>query len=468
MPNTANAKYLHGSTMRHVIDTTLAGSLGLMAIFLIDLVDMYFISLLGEPQLAAAVGFASTIIFFTTSIGIGMGICLGALVSMALGKGEEKNAKQLGIDTFVSALILSIIVVLLVWTWIPELLTLLGAQGDSHGYSVDYLSIIIPSMPFIVMAMACSSGLRALGDAKRAMTITLLAGLTNAILDPILIFGLEMGIKGAAWASVIARVVAFSVGAYLLVKVHDFYVPLSWSRYKKNVGRIIKFAVPAILTNVATPIGNAYVISAIAAYGSGAVAGMAIVGRLTPVAFAMVFALSGAIGPIVGQNYGAQNFQRVREAIKDSMIFIIVTVFLMSVILFFAQGFVVWAFKAGPEAAELVQFFCTFIAIFFIANGMGFLANAAFNNLNFPKYSAWFNFGKTTLGTIPFVYVGAKLMGPKGVLLGQAIGGIIFSALAVIVLYRVLKRSEKGDANGEEKPAFTRRTPSWPHSNNRL
>lgn len=467
MSNKTKAKYLQGSTMRHVVDTTLAGSLGLMAIFLIDLVDMYFISLLGEPQLAAAVGFASTIIFFTTSIGIGMGICLGALVSMELGSGEPERAKQIGVDTFVTALVVSIIVVLLLWSWIPQLLTLLGARGDSHGYSVDYLSIIIPSMPLIVMAMSCSSGLRALGDAKRAMTITLLAGLTNAILDPIFIFGLNMGIEGAAWASVISRGVAFSVGAYQLVKVHQFYIPVSWLRYKQNIGRIAKFALPSILTNVATPIGNAYVISTIAMFGSGAVAGMAIVGRLTPVAFAMVFALSGAIGPIIGQNVGAQNFQRVRETIKNSIIFIVLAVSTMALVLFFAKDFVIWAFKAGPQAAALVQFFCTFMAIFFIANGIGFLANAAFNNLNFPKYSAWFNLGKTTIGTIPFVWFGAKMMGPNGVLLGQAIGGALFSSMAVFVLYRVIQRSEQAGVKREEKPALTRRTPSWPHSNNR-
>ncbi len=163
---------------------------------------------------------------------------------------------------------------------------------------------------------------------------------------------------------------------------------------------------------------------------------MAIVGRLTPVAFATVFALSGAIGPIIGQNFGALNFARVRETIADSIKFIVIVIVIvvtvMALILFFAQDFVIWAFKAGPQAAELVQYFCTFIAIFFIANGIGFLTNAAFNNLNFPKYSAWFNFGRTTLGTIPFVYVGAQLMGPKGVLLGQAVGGVIFSTLVSI------------------------------------
>ncbi len=454
--------------MRHIVATTMAGSVGLMAIFIIDLVDMYFISLLGEPQLAAAIGFASTIIFFTTSIGIGMGICLGALVSRELGRGEDLTARQIGVDTFVSALVLSIIVVLMLWTWIPDVLRLLGAQGDSHGYSVDYLQIIIPSMPLIVMAMSCSAGLRAIGDAKRAMTITLLAGLTNAILDPILIFGFDMGIKGAAWASVVARVVAFTVGAYQLVKMHGFYVPFDFARYKQNSGRIAKFALPAILTNVATPIGNAYVIYAIAAFGSGAVAGMAIVGRLTPVAFATVFALSGAIGPIIGQNFGALNFKRVRETIWDSIIFIVAVVVAMSVVLFFAQDFVIWAFKASDEAADLVRFFCTFMAIFFVSNGIGFLSNAAFNNLNYPKYSAWFNFGRTTLGTIPFVYLGAEVMGPKGVLLGQAVGGVFFSVLAIWTLYRTLNRCEIAGVNREEKEPLTRRIPHWPQSQTRL
>ncbi len=144
MPHSSNAKYLEGSTMRHVVDTTLAGSLGLMAIFLIDLVDMYFISLLGEPQLAAAVGFASTIIFFTTSIGIAMGISVGALVSRELGRGEDQTAKEIGLDTVISGLLLSVLVVVLIWPWIPNLVSFLGAQGDSHRYSLDYLLLYRP------------------------------------------------------------------------------------------------------------------------------------------------------------------------------------------------------------------------------------------------------------------------------------------------------------------------------------
>lgn len=469
MNQTSAAKYLQGSTLRHVVNTTMAGTLGLMAIFVIDLLDMYFISLLGEQQLAAAIGFASTIIFFTSSIGIGMGICIGALIARALGKGELQNARNIGMDTAVIAFLLSIIVVAILLPNLKTILGWLGATEENLTYSLQYLNIIIPSMPLIVMAMSFAASLRGIGDAKHAMTITLLAGLTNAILDPIFIFSLDMGIQGAAWASVCARLVACGVGMYHLVSRHKFYAPLSWRRFKTNSIMIMRFAFPAVITNVTVPIGNAYVVSAMAAFSGGAVAGMAIVGRVTPVAFGVIFALSGAIGPIIGQNFGAQNIDRVKKTIKDAMLFVIVVVITISLILFFAQEGIILAFKASPQAADLIRFFCTFMAILFVSNGFNFVSNAAFNNLGKPKYAAWFNFARATLGTIPFVYLGAIIWGPKGVLMGQALGGVIVTIVSLMVLKKWLNRCESGEAiTSKQSERLTRRIPSWPQSNQQL
>ena len=115
--------------------------------------------------------------------------------------------------------------------------------------------------------------------------------------------------------------------------VYKGFAPPSVDSMHLDVKPVIGLAVPAILTQLATPIGQAYVTRSMAEFGEGAVAGMAIIGRLMPVAFGVIFALSGAIGPIIGQNYGAKQFDRVREAFRDAMVFTATVVVLMTVLM---------------------------------------------------------------------------------------------------------------------------------------
>jgi Na+-driven multidrug efflux pump len=184
---------------------------------------------------------------------------------------------------------------------------------------------------------------------------------------------------------------------------------------------------------MATPFSNAYVTSAIAVYGNSYVAGYAVIGRLVPVCFGFLFSLSGAIGPILGQNFGAGMWDRLERALKDSLVIIIIFSFAVSFLLWFWQDSIINLFKLDLQASDIVRLFCTFIAITFIFNGMLFVSNAAFNNLGSPRLASALNVGKATIGTVPFVILGSQYWGAGGVLIGQAAGSILFGLLA----YRV-------------------------------
>ncbi|MGI9436063.1 MAG: MATE family efflux transporter, partial [Geminicoccaceae bacterium] len=335
-----------------------------------------------------------------------------------------------------------------VWLAIPTLLTLIGAVGRTHELAAEYLSIIIPSMPILALAMGMGGALRAVGAARLSMASTLTGGLVNAVLDPILIFGLDLGIAGAAWASVAARFAVLAVGAYGVVVQTRMFGRFKASALPRDILRIGAIAGPAMLTNVATPFGNAYVVASMAAFGDDAVAGFSIIGRIIPVAFGIIFALSGAVGPVIGQNVGAKKYQRIRRALLDALLLSTGTVLISSTILFAFQDQIVGAFGASPGAASLFGFFATYIAILFAFAGAQFIANAAFNNLGRPLWSSYLNWGRVTIGTVPLVWLGAKLMGPNGVLLGQAIGGVIFGAGAFYVAWSLCK----GEAAGARAP----------------
>ena len=443
------AKFLEGSLFRHITVMSLTSSVGLMAVFLVDFVDMVFISMLGKAELAAAVGYAGAILFFTSSFGIGMAISAGALVARALGAGDEELAQQRATNALIYGVLFGGIFAFIVWLNLETLASLMGAEGKTLELSVSYLSIIIPTLPLLLMGMVGGAILRAHGDARRAMMATVWGGAVNAVLDPILIFGLDLELTGAALASVAARVAIAFFGVLPIIRFYGGFGKPTPQSLAADLPPIATIAAPAILTQLATPIGQAYVTRSMAEFGEAAVAGMAIVARMTPVAFGVLFALSGAVGPIIGQNFGAGQQDRVRGAFRDAMIFTALVVVFVSVVLFFLRGPIVTLFDAEGITAELVFLFCGPLALAFFFNGVIFVGNAAFNNLGHPFYSTWINWGRHTLGTIPFVLLGGLYFGAPGILIGQALGGIIFAAITLVLVRRVLAIEAPTEANVE-------------------
>jgi Na+-driven multidrug efflux pump len=214
---------------------------------------------------------------------------------------------------------------------------------------------------------------------------------------------------------------------------------------------ILTIAFPAVLTQLATPVGQAYVTRAMAEFGEEAVAGMAIIGRLMPVAFGTIFALSGAIGPIIGQNAGAGRPDRVRRAVRDGLLFAALVVGAVSGVLFLLRGPIAALFNADGVTAEIVFLFCGPLALAWYFNGVIFVSNAAFNNLGKPFYSTWINWLRHTAGTIPFVMLGGGWLGAKGVLAGQAFGGFVFAVVALLLVRRLVAEGGSGPT-GEGAP----------------
>jgi putative MATE family efflux protein len=446
----AQAKFLQGNLFRHISVMSLTASIGLMAIFAVDFVDMIFISMLGRAELAAAVGYAGAILFFTSSFGIGMSIAAGALVARSLGAGHGVLARQRATHALLLGVGFGAVFAAMVWLNLAGLVALLGGKGHTAALAVHYLQIIVPSLPLLMVGMIGGAILRAHGDARRAMMATIWAGVVNAILDPILIFGFDLALTGAALASVAARV-AIAVTALLpIIRYYGGFDRPTLAGLSSDMPPIFAIAFPAILTQVATPIGQAYVTRAMAEFGEAAVAGMAITARLTPVAFGILFALSGAIGPIIGQNFGAGYKDRVRRTFWDGILFTGIVALVVSTLLFALRGQIADLFRATGDTRDLVFLFCGPLSLLFFFNGVIFVANAACNNLGRPFQSTMVNWGRHTLGTVPFVILFSAYLGASGVMIGQAVGGVIFAGIAV---WQALRAMEKP---GQDRPIFGR------------
>ena len=439
-------RFTGGSVLRHVLVMTLTGTVGTLSIFAVDLLSLVYVSRLGSTELKAAAGFATQVLVYPVAVNIGITIAVTAAVSRALGAGHRARARRIAASGLLIAGLLGAAVAVAALLGAAPALSLFGARGAPGEVAERFLLIALPGNVPLALGMALSGVLRAVGDARRAMTVTLAGGVVVAVLDPLLIFGLHLGIYGAAISTLVSRFVLLGVGLHGVAKVHGL---LQWPRLRTlglDARILAAVAVPAIAANLATPFGNGYALHVYAAYGDSAVAASAIIDRTVYVGFAVVFALTGAIGPILGQNLGAGLHARVSETLTRCFAVTVAYTLAVWLVLALAWPGIAALFRASPETTAYLGFFCRYGVSAWLFIGMLFVANAAFNNLGFPLLSMLFNWGRATLGTLPCVALGAHLGGVEGGMLGMAAGAAVFGIGAVVTAYGAVGRLARRDA----------------------
>ncbi len=433
--------FTQGSLMRHVAVMTATGSIGIVAIFAVDVLSLFWVSRLGVDSYKAAIGYASQLFFMLMSVNIGLTISIAAVVSRALGAGDRSRARRMAASGLLLTTIVTLILSAILW-WFRDfaLERFMHARGPAAEVASNFLAITIPGNVAMGLGMAMSGVLRACGDARRAMYVTLSGGIITAFTDPLLIFGLGLGVYGAAWATLISRLVFLAVGYNGAVRVHNLVGRPSFAGLARDFRPLMGIGLPSILANLATPVSAIYVTRVWSDFGEATVAGGAIVDRVIPLAFGVIFALTGSIGPILGQNYGARLMPRVRRALTDSFVLAVGYALVAWAALALAAPLIVNGFGARDESARFVLLFCHYGAVAWVFITCLFVANTAFNNLGFALMAMLFNWGRATLGTIPFVTVGAKLGGVAGAMVGLILGAAIFGSASVGIAYLLVAR----------------------------
>lgn len=422
---------------------SLTASIGLLTMFIVDFADLFYIAQLADSSLTAAMGFAATILFFATAFHIGLMIATSAVASRHIGQGDPDRARRYLTNILILSMMFVVPLAALFFLFAPNILHLAGADGAANQAATGYIRIFAPFLPFSVAAMVCSGFLRAHGAARRAMNVTLSMGITNAILDPIFIFGFDWGINGAAVASACAAIISALFAISPIVRDYGGFDRFSVPGFRRDIPSIMAILVPAILTNIATPVGGFISYRFIADYSDNVIAGFAVVGRVVPVAFCLMFSLSGAIGPIIGQNFGALQFDRVRTTIKQATLFALAYTMIIWPVLYLLSGPISDAFHLVGDGRHVFWLFALLLTPLFFFNGMLFIGNAACNNLGRPTWSTAMNWLRNTLGIIPFLWLGRDFYGLDGIVVGPAIGGIIFGIAGYMVAQYLVNQRER-------------------------
>lgn len=418
-------RFLTGGTMGHVVRMTATGAMGITFVFVVDAANLLWISQLGDARLVAAIGFAYAVQFFSVSIAVGLMIATTAVISRSIGQGAHAQARrQAAAGTVIAAAILALVVAVIVG-FRQELIALAGAAGETARLASRYLAITIPSLIPMSAALACSGALRAHGYGAKAMYVTLFSGFVLLIIDPILIFYLGWGLDGAAIGLVLFRFSLLGLAIYYAVVQMGLLERPRLRTLRNIAGPFAAVAIPAVATQMSTPAGNYFLTIVMAQFGDDAMAAWAVIGRLTVVVFGGVFALSGAIGGIFGQNYGAGRMSRVRSTYRDALLFCGIYTLLAWGLLIMATPHVIALFGLSGLGADVLRSF-TFVGVGgFVFIGALFVSNAAFNNLGRAGRSTLVNWIKDGLLSWPAAAGLAAFFGARGVIYGQALAGAV-------------------------------------------
>ncbi|RJE78286.1 MATE family efflux transporter [Pseudoalteromonas sp. MSK9-3] len=432
---------LEGSIPATLKRMTIPMIFGMITLMMFNLVDTFFISMLGTEQLAA-VSFTFPVTFTVISLAIGLGIGTSAVIAKALGSGNIEEAR---FDATVALLISAVFVFCLSiigYLLIEPTFYLLGANNDVMPYIYDYISVWFLGSVFLITPMIGNSVLRASGDTKTPSFIMGFAGLINAILDPLLIFGVgpfpELGIKGAAIASVIAWSVAVAIILYLLA-VKKRLLSLNPGRQGVIAAskKILKIGFPAAGANMLTPIAMAVMTAIVAKYGPEAVAAFGVGSRIESIASLVVLALSMTLPPFISQNYGAKSYDRVKEAYRTSLKFVMAFQFAVYLVLLISSGLISRTFGHEPEVIRVIELFIYIMPLSYGFQGVIILTNSSLNALHKPMNALVLSVIRLFVFYVPLAYVGSRLGGLPGLFIGAALGNL----LTALVSYQWFCRS---------------------------
>ncbi|PKG82912.1 MATE family efflux transporter [Colwellia sp. 75C3] len=424
---------------------------GMVLLMTFNLVDTFFVGLLGTQPLAA-ISFTFPVTFTVLSLTIGLGIGTSAVIAKFLGKKDPKSAKNVATAALYLAAIIVACLSTIGYFITDPLFTLLGAQPSLLPLIHQYMDIWYVGSICLIGPMIGNAVLRASGDTKTPSIIMGSAGLINAVLDPIFIFGFgpvpAMGIQGAAIATLISWVFGLGFVLYILTKKHDLIhtTMLPMKELICACRHILKIGLPAAGANMLTPIAAAIMTAIVASYGESAVAAFGVGSRLESIACLIVLALSMTLPPFISQNFGAGQLQRVEDAYKVTIKFILAWQIVIYILLAFCAPWIASVFTKEAEVAELIKLFIWILPLGYGLQGIVILTNSSFNALHKPMIALGLSVVRLFVCYLPLAYLGSLLFGLAGLFAGALLGNILMAMISYRLFTKQFVVNDSGSA----------------------
>jgi putative MATE family efflux protein len=442
-----NKNLTEGKIKQQLFQLTWPMLLGMMGIVIFNLADTYFVGKLGVHQLAA-MSFSFPVVMFLNSLSQGVGIGTSSLISRNIIHSEHNIVKMMASRALLLGLIVVLIFAIAGLLTIRPLFSLLGAENDVLDYVCDYMSIWYFGVPFVVIPMIGNNIVRATGDTFTPGMIMVTTAIVNIILDPLLIFGYgpfpEMGIKGAALATVFARSISLMIILIILIR-REKLLTLYFGKIKSILltwKKVLYIAGPAALTMLITPLSVGFLTKILAGFGKEAVAAFGVATRVEMFAMMVIMALGSVMIIFTGQNLSKQKFQRIQEALKVALKFSLTWGVLVFILLLFFGLSIASAFTDNATVIEITRNYFYIIGASYGFQGLVLLSTASFNGLNKPYPSTIFSVIRMLLLYVPLAWLGSRIFGIYGVFGAGFIANITVGILSFKYLFKTVKKIE--------------------------
>ena len=428
---------IQGPIGRTLTRMTLPTIVGIFAILLFNIVDTYFIGLIGAKELAA-VSFTFPVSYVVLNISLGIGIGTTTSLSNRLGSGSFSEARSMSRHGIFLAVLVAMVLSQIGIATINPLFTALGASEQALPLIREYMVIWYLGIPLLFLPMVGNSAIRATGDTKTPSYIMMTAGLVNGILDPILIFGWgpfpEMGIKGAALATVISWLMASIAVLWCLKMLNAISYSGDWLKKStlESWKPILTIGIPAGATNFIPPIAAGVITRIVAEHGDAAVAGFGVGTRIEALALVVIMALSSTLTPFIGQNYGARQFHRIRKGLRIAITFSVLWELLMTLLLVLLAPFIARQFSDNESVIQTTTLFLWCLPISYGCQGVVMLCCAAFNALQKPILGTMMNALRLLVLAIPAAIVGSNLFDLPGLFIGISIAQVVAAIITLL------------------------------------
>ena len=442
---------LNDALLPLLVKTSIPTIIGILVMVIYNLTDTFFVGILNNKSMTAAIGVVFSFMSFIQAIGFWFGYGSGNIMSKKIGENEEKEAEIISSIGILFAIVIGILIAILSCFFVLPLSKFIGGSASENllNFTVEYLKVIIISIPFGLYSITLYNQLRLCGNVKDGMIGLLIGVAVNIVLDPVLMFVFKFGFIGAGYATLIGQITGCIVLTNLSGKNGNIAVNLKKVRINKDrVYHILAGGMPNFSRQSITSIALILLNVVAAKYGDGIIAALTISSRIAALAYMIMIGWGQGFQPICAMNYGAKQYDRVKKAFKFTVVGGTLFLIMAAILLYVFSELFIKTMSNDNEVilvgSEILRMQCITLPL------LGYFAISSMLMQNIGQYfwASIISISRQGIFYIPLLYILSNILGQFGIYLLQPVADVLSFGLAVIVVRKIKFANDKCKKDG--------------------